>query len=90
MLFLEQIVSVIFAVGLFINALLFIPQALKIARNKKAKNLSLLTFLGFCATQASAVLYGYFKKDSLLIFGYMLALLTCGTVTTLIFMYRNN
>ncbi len=86
---LKMIVDVIFGAGLFINAVLFIPQAARIVKYKQSKDLSPTTFVGFVATQFSAVLYGYLNSDYILMFGYFLALITCSIVTILIFVYRN-
>ena len=41
----------LFGMGLFVNAALFIPQAIKLFREKDSKELSLITFLGFNAIQ---------------------------------------
>ena len=82
-------IDIIFGAGLFINAALFIPQAIRIVKYKNTKGLSLITFVGFCLTQLAAVVYGFFHQDYILMIGYVLALITCGTVTVLIFKYRN-
>jgi MtN3 and saliva related transmembrane protein len=83
-----KLVDFIFAAGLFVNAMLFIPQAIRIYKNKHAKDLSLITFVGFVLSQLSAVIYGYLHHDYILAGGYVLALITCGTVTGLAFRYR--
>lgn len=85
----ERIVTFLFSSGLFINAMLFVPQAWKLLSSKSAQGISLLTFIGFCLTQVAAISYGLLKNDPVLIFGYLLSLITCGTVTILIVMYRN-
>lgn len=85
-----KLVDFIFGVGLFINAMLFIPQAIKIYKNKHAKDISLITFAGFIITQLAAICYGYLHQDYILMGGYLLAILTCGTVTTLAFKYRHS
>ena len=59
----EEIVDIIFAAGLFVNAMLFIPQAWRIYKKKEAQDLSVITFLGFWITQISAIFYGYFSHD---------------------------
>jgi MtN3 and saliva related transmembrane protein len=89
MSFTEKLVDIIFGAGLFVNAVLFIPQAIKIYKNKHANDISLITFVGFILTQLAAILYGYLHKDYILMVGYMLAILTCGAVTALAFKYRN-
>lgn len=78
----------IFGISLFINASLFIPQAMRILKTKTTKGFSLITFIGFCLTQLAAILYGYINHDYILMFGYILALICCGFVTILIFTYH--
>lgn len=81
------VIDAVFAAGLFINTMLFIPQSIKIIRKKTASDLSLTTFLGFCLTQLSAVIYGYLHNDYILMYGYILAFMTCGFVTFLIIIF---
>jgi MtN3 and saliva related transmembrane protein len=83
-------IDLVFGIGLFINAMLFIPQAFRIFQKKESRDLSLTTFIGFCLTQLSAIIYGYLHKDYILMFGYILALITCGSVTMLILFFRLN
>ena len=83
-----QVIDIIFGAGLLINALLFVPQAIRLFKKKESKDLSLTTFVGFCLTQLSAVIYGYLHHDYILMSGYILALATCSTVTVMIFIYR--
>ena len=84
----KDFIDVIFASGLFVNALLFVPQAIRIFKNKAANDLSLTTFVGFWLTQLSAVVYGYLNSDYILMIGYILALITCGMATFLMIVYR--
>lgn len=84
----KYIVSVIFACGLFFNALVFIPQAIKIFKNKSADNLSVYTFFGFNIMQFFAILHGYYQQDMVLMLGFMLSFITCGSVTLLILKYK--
>jgi MtN3 and saliva related transmembrane protein len=78
-----------FSLSLLANALLFIPQAVKLYRTKNITGLSLLTFAGFNVIQVFTVLHGYLQKDYLLILGYLLSLITCGACTWMIIAYRN-
>jgi MtN3 and saliva related transmembrane protein len=87
---LAELIRIIFGAGMFINAALFIPQAVRIIKIKNTEDLSLVTFTGFCLIQASAIAYGYVQHDLYLMFGYGLSLLTCGFVTLLIVFYRKN
>lgn len=77
-----------FSLGLFFNAMLFVPQIVKLLRTKSAKGLSLLTFAGFSVIQIFTILHAYIAKDYLLFFGFLLSFLLCGTVTVLIIFYR--
>ena len=86
----KNIVTTFFGIGLFFNASLFIPQAIQLYRNKNSKGCSLVTFLGFCLSQISAICYGYIYSDYLLVIGYLMSLITCGTVTWLIIFYRSS
>lgn len=84
----ENIINVLFSIGLFINALLFLPQAIRIIRLSDASDISLITFVGFCITQLLAIIYGYIHSDWVLMIGYSFALLMCGFVTVLSVIYR--
>jgi MtN3 and saliva related transmembrane protein len=82
------IVEFCFSTALFINAILFVPQAIELFKTKNANNLSLTTFLGFNLIQVAIILHGIFKKDWLLVTGMCLSLVSCGTVSFLIFLYH--
>lgn len=86
--FITWFIEILFSLGLFINALLFIPQAIKLYQTKNSKELSLLTFGGFVIIQFFTLLHGYLHKDYLLMLGYFLSILTCGLVLVLIIKYR--
>ncbi len=68
----NTIVEFIFGAALFINALLFIPQSIRIFREKTAQSVSLTTFVGLLLIQFAIVLHGIIVHDSLLIWGYVL------------------
>lgn len=85
----REIVTLFFGLGFVFNASLFIPQALKIIEKKSAKNISLVTFVGFNSIQLNGVLYGYYQKDYILMYGNLISLLSCGIVTCLAILYRN-
>ncbi|MBN2689242.1 MAG: hypothetical protein JXR42_01360 [Gammaproteobacteria bacterium] len=85
---LVDVIEVIFSCGLFINAMLFIPQAIKLFKTKDSRELSLLTFAGFNVIQAFVILHGIVEKDPLLIIGYTFSFMTCGSVTVLTLRYR--
>jgi len=84
----SQIVEFFFSLGLFINAGLFIPQIIQLYRTKNSQGLSLLTFAGFNLIQLFAVLHGFIHQDKILLLGFLLSLITCGTVTILLIWYR--
>jgi MtN3 and saliva related transmembrane protein len=84
----RQIVAVIFGIGLFGNALLFVPQAIAVWRKKSDEGVSLLTFGGFCVLQILGVIHGLYEHDNSLILGLGASFLTCGTVTALTIIYR--
>ncbi|MFA6409295.1 MAG: PQ-loop repeat-containing protein [Gammaproteobacteria bacterium] len=86
----KNFIEVMFSLGLFFNAMLFVPQIVKLLRTKSAKGLSLLTFAGFSVLQIFTILHAYITKDYILFFGFLLSLLFCGTVTILIIAYRKN
>ncbi|KTC89177.1 PQ-loop domain-containing transporter [Legionella drozanskii] len=86
--FLESFVEFGFSISLLVNALLFIPQIFSILRNKTAKGVSLITFAGFNIIQIFTMLHGLYVHDYLLAAGYLLSILTCGTVTALVFYIR--
>jgi MtN3 and saliva related transmembrane protein len=73
---------------MFINAILFIPQARIIYQTKSVKDVSLVTFLGFNLIQLFTVFHGLLTHDYILVVGVFLSLVTCGSVSILIFYYR--
>ena len=84
----NDIVEIGFAVSLFVNAILFIPQVRIIFRTKTTKDVSLITFVGFNIIQLFTVLHGLITHDYILLFGYVLSLITCGAVSALVIYYR--
>lgn len=89
-MWLKDLVEFIFGFGLFLNAGLFIPQIISLYKAKSSKGISLLMFLGFNFIQLSTILHAYYQSDYLLMIGYILSLLSCGMVTSLIIVYRKN
>ncbi|WP_192484870.1 PQ-loop domain-containing transporter [Cysteiniphilum marinum] len=84
----SSIIQTLFGFALFFNAVLFLPQAIRIYRSKSSQALSLSTFVGFIAIQFSCVLYGLLIEDWILVIGYALSILTCGSVVSGIILYR--
>ena len=81
-------VEFVFSLGLFVNAILFIPQIFEVYRTKNSRGLSIFTFMGFNVIQLFTVLHAYIHGDVILFWGYLLSLITCGAVTILIIFYR--
>lgn len=86
----KGVVDLVFSLGLFFNAGLFIPQAIKIYKNKNVSGLSLITFFGFNIMQLFTALHGYLVHDYMLMIGFLLSFFTCGCVTILIFWLGRN
>lgn len=78
----------IFGLGLFCNALLFVPQAIALWRKKTDEGISLITFGGFSLLQVIAIVHGVLEHDLSLTLGMAASLLSCGTVTLLTVFYR--
>jgi len=86
----KYFIEIMFGLSMFVNALLFIPQAIKLWQTKNTKGVSLLTFAGFNLIQLFTILHAYLNKDFILMFGFMLSLVLCGIVTTLIVFYKTH
>ncbi len=84
----KNLIETFFSLGLFINALLFVPQVIRLYKVKSAIGFSLITFFGFNLIQFFTILHGYLHRDLLLIIGNTLSFLTCGSVTYLIVLYK--
>ena len=84
----KQIVAILFGLGLFGNALLFVPQALAVWRAKSDQGISLITFGGFCVLQIVGIVHGLYQHDLALTLGLAASFVTCGTLTGLTILYR--
>lgn len=87
-MWLTALIELMFGLGLFFNAALFIPQIIKLYKTKNSQGHSLLTFAGFNLIQLFTLLHGYLRKDYLLMFGFVLSLITCGIISFMIIYYR--
>lgn len=87
-MWISNFIEIVFSLGLFINAILFVPQIIQLYKTKNSKGFSLLTFGGFNFIQFFVVLHAYLHNDYLLLFGYVLSFITCGVVTLMIIRYR--
>lgn len=81
-------IETVFSLGLFLNAVLFIPQIIRLYQKKDSRELSLLTFAGFNVIQLFTILHGYINHDYLLMAGFAASFITCGIVTGMIIYYR--
>lgn len=84
----KNFVDILFGSALLWNAILFLPQFYKLYKSKNSENISLLTFAGFNIVQIMSIINGYIYKDYTLMFGFILAFITCGMVTICAFYYR--
>lgn len=84
----KNFIEVAFSLSLFINALLFIPQILKLLKAKNSEEVSFLTFGGFWLIQLFMTLHGLIKGDVLLVIGCAFSLMSCGAVVFLMVLYR--
>jgi MtN3 and saliva related transmembrane protein len=84
----DNLIEFSFALSLFINAALFIPQCRSIMINKDSREVSFITFFGFWLIQLATTLHGFLKHDYLLAFGTLASMVTCGYVIWLIVYYR--
>lgn len=82
------VLQVAFSVALFVNAILFIPQAMKIVKAKNSQSVSLMTYVGFIVIQFVCMLYGIHIKDWILTYGFFVAMLTCMSVVFVVVVYR--
>lgn len=86
----KEVVESIFSAAFFINALFFIPQALRLFKEKDAKGVSIITFLGFLFIQLVVVLHVLVIHDYFLLYTYLFSMVTCGIVVVLIVMYSKS
>jgi MtN3 and saliva related transmembrane protein len=81
-------VEFFFSIGLIINALLFVIQAIRLFKKKASEGISLLTFTGFNLIQFFTICHAYFVEDYKLMVGYILSFCACAVVTILTIYYR--
>jgi len=84
----QNMIETLFGLALFANAILFIPQAIKLLKKKDSSEVSLATFAGFNVIQLLIIFHGILKHDLILVIGYALGFITCAVVTFLILYYR--
>ncbi|MDF1654871.1 MAG: PQ-loop domain-containing transporter [Coxiellaceae bacterium] len=83
-----SLINWFFGIGLFVNAMLFIPQLYRIIKDESAKELSLIMFTGFCLNQLSAIAYGFVHNDLEIMIGFGLAFVLCFAITVFAIFYR--
>ncbi|MBY0377516.1 MAG: hypothetical protein K2Q33_03000 [Gammaproteobacteria bacterium] len=88
MILTDKIIEYSFILSLFVNAVLFIPQIMRIVASKDAKEVSFITFFGFWLIQLATTLHGFIHGDYVLAYGTLASMLTCGYVIWLIIFYR--
>lgn len=84
----DYIIEYGFSISLLVNAALFIPQIMTLIKSKSAIGVSLITFAGFNVIQIFTMLHGLLAHDYLLASGYLLSIITCGTVSMLVVYFR--
>jgi MtN3 and saliva related transmembrane protein len=87
--YIKSFIEVGFGLGMFVNAVLFLPQVIKIYKTRNVQSLSLITFAGFNTIQLFSLLHGYIHKDYIFMFGMSLSLILSGSVTSLIIIQKN-
>lgn len=85
-----MLIELLFSCALFVNAILYIPQAIKLYKEKSVQGHSLFMFAGFSIIQFLTILHAYFERDWVLMMGYVLAFITCGAITLQLILYQDN
>ncbi|MBK2123924.1 PQ-loop domain-containing transporter [Fangia hongkongensis] len=85
----EYAVRTAFSLALFLNGILFVPQVLRICKERSSSSVSLITFFGFIVIQFTSVLYGILIDDWILILGYSFSMITCGLVIISLVKYHD-
>ena len=83
----KDIVEIFFVLGLLVNAILYVPQAIRLYKLKSSEGISFITFFGFTLIQIFTTLHGYIHHDIFLMLGTVFGVLTCGTVAFQIIYY---
>lgn len=84
----QQAIAILFGLGLVVNGLLFLPQAIALWRTRSAEGVSLVTFGGFNILQAIGIVHGFYQHDRSLILGMSASFVLCGAVTAQAILYR--
>ena len=84
----EQAIDGFFALGLFVNAVLFLPQIIRLIKNKNSEELSTVMFVGFAIIQMLAILNALIHNDPALLYGSIISCIACSTTAFLVIYYR--
>ncbi len=67
----------------------FIPQIIKVAKNKSAKDVSIFTILQFLLGVSCWMIYGFYLKDFIIIYANAVTLITLVILLALYLKYSN-
>lgn len=84
----KETIAVLFGLGLVVNGLLFVPQAIALWRKRSAEGVSLVTFGGFNLLQLIGIVHGVYQQDRSLVLGMIASFVCCGAVTLQAVVYR--
>lgn len=84
----NYVIEFVFSMAMFINALLFVPQIIRLLKKKNSEDVSFITFFGFLLIQLATLLHGAINHDILLVLGSGLSMVACGSVAILVVWYR--
>lgn len=85
---LKAIFEFLFTIGILINTVVYIPQAIKLVCLKHAREISLLTFSSFNIFLFVQLIYAFIHRDFHFLWGSALILSSSLIVTALILYYR--
>lgn len=81
-------VDVLYSLGLFINASVFVAQSYSIYKKKTSEQVSLFTYVGFNILQVFGVVNGYMFHDPAQMYGMIPSLITCNILVWFIIYFR--
>jgi MtN3 and saliva related transmembrane protein len=84
----KNLLESLFALGILVNTIVYIPQAIKLIRVKHANDISLLTFSAFNIFLLIQTIYAYLHQDYHFFWGSLLILSSSLVVTGLIVYFR--
>lgn len=84
----DTYIEIFFTIAATCNSLLFVPQIIRLFKQKDSKEISFITFFGFNVINVAYLLHGVVRSDELLIVASTLSVITNTTVTLQILYYR--